>query len=208
MQKSKKKISSTKPKVTVMNKQILSCILTVALVTTPSTKPVSPAVTAVTCGVIGAAVVGLWNLDLSPKAPVSKNKPTIQEKTSFALLVQKHKEKIIAITRIVAAGAALALIGYKAHPIIASIFKIMPRLPRVPAQQDLDFFGYKTVDDVEKNWDDFKSKYKKEALKWHPDKNKSKEAQEMFRELAKHYKAISEYHVAKEQYDKKMSENK
>lgn len=186
-----------------MKKQLITVILILAMTTTPTTKPISPAATAITCGLVAAGICGLWNINLEPQTPAENTRKTeIKKEPSFKEFIKKNKEKIIHAAKIIGCGAFVGYIGYKAHPIIASVFTIMPSKP---AKKHIEFFKYKNIEEIEKNWEEFRANYRKETLKLHPDKNrhldeeKQKEASGKFMELTEHYKPIETYHNAMQQ---------
>ncbi len=190
-----------------MKKQLITGILILAVATTPSTKPISPAATAITCGLVAAGICGIWSIDLEHQTSTEPTRKTeIKKEPSFKEFIKKNKEKIIRAAKIIGCGAFVGYIGYKAHPLIASVFTIMPAKP---AKKHVEYFGYNNIEEIEKNWEEFRTKYKKDALKLAPDKNlhldqeKLKEVSTQFRELNEHYKPIVDYHNIMQQKNNK-----
>ena len=68
---------------------------------------------------------------------------------------------------------------------------------------------YKVLDlDNSAQLQDIKKAYKRLALKWHPDRNKSPEAEEMFKKIAEAYEILSDPDMAKELSEKSITKSK
>lgn len=178
----------------MVTKKITSLILLSSLLTATINKPFSAgaAATGITAGILGAATILVWNLELDPKNKAEKS--PIQQpiaKNRFAQFVQNHTKTMLDAARVIAGGLAIGFVGYHSHPIIKAILQSQPpkdeqfTLPNILEDKlkwlELTPEQYRTITENE-----LKTKWRKLTVKWHPDKQpveKQAEYSEKFKEF-------------------------
>lgn len=155
-----------------MNKKLVTILCTTSLLLSVTTKPIStPAMaTGVMCGTMSAALIWVWNLELDEKNKTEISKTPVKANNKVAEFVQKHKNALFTLTRMITGGMIMGLVGYQLHPMISSVFDTSYKKKKHPitTAEEKAFEVFELPKTASKK--EIKKKFKELVLRYHPDK--------------------------------------